>query len=342
MPQSNLLDQVRATIRVRHYSIRTEEAYVHVIRRFILFHGKRHPRAMGVDEIRQYLSHLATADNVAASTQNVALAAILFLYREVLRIDLPMVEGVERAKRPQRIPVVLTTEEVGRVLALMTGTHHLMAALLYGAGLRLMECLRLRVKDVDFDYHQIIVRDGKGEKDRRTILPLPLVEPLRRHLAKVRLQHGEDVRLGCGNVYLPHALERKYPAAATEWVWQYVFPAAKLSIDPLTDMRRRHHASEDRLQRAVKQAIRNAGIVKRASCHTLRHSFATHLLESGYDIRTIQELLGHADISTTMIYTHVLNKGGRAVKSPLESLAAHRASPAPSSETDGTSEKSEP
>jgi len=318
MSQPPLLDQVRSAIRVRHYSIRTEEAYVNVIRRFILYHHKRHPTEMGVDEIRQYLSHLATDKNVAASTQNVALAALLFLYREVLGIDLPLVEGVERAKRPQRIPVVLTPEEVRRVLAEMSGTHRLMASLLYGAGLRLMECCRLRVKDVDFAYRQIIVRDGKGDKDRRTMLPAPLSADLRHQLARVHLQHEADVRLGCGSVYLPYALERKYPRAATDWVWQYVFPAAKLSVDPRSSARRRHHASEDRLQRAVAQAVRRTRIEKRASCHTLRHSFATHLLEAGYDIRTIQELLGHADLSTTMIYTHVLNKGGRAVKSPLE------------------------
>ena len=273
---------------------------------------------MGIDEIRQYLSHLATDGNVAASTQNVALAALLFLYREVLLIDLPLIEGVERAKRPHRIPVVLTVEEVKRVLAQLTGTHHLMASLLYGAGLRLMECIRMRVKDIDFDYRQIIVRDGKGEKDRRTVLPAPLIEPLRYHLARVRLQHEEDVRLGCGRVYLPHALERKYPNAAADRVWQYVFPAAKLSVGPRTGERRRHHAPEDRLQKSVRRAIQCAGVEKRASCHTLRHSFATHLLEADYDIRTIQELLGHADISTTMIYTHVLNRGGRGVKSPLE------------------------
>ena len=336
MPQALLLDQVRAAIRLRHYSIRTEDAYVGVIRRFILYHHKRHPKEMGVDEIRQYLSHLATAEHVAAATQNVALAALLFLYREVLGIDLPLVEGIERAKRPQRIPVVLTPAEVERFLHHMSGTHRLMASLLYGAGLRRMECVRLRVKDVDFAYRQITVRDGKGEKDRRTILPEPVVETLRRHFDKVRLQHEEDVRLGCGAVYLPYALERKYPKAATEWVWQYVFPAARLSVDPRTNARRRHHASEDRLQKAVKEAFKHARVEKRASCHTLRHSFATHLLESGYDIRTIQELLGHADISTTMIYTHVLNKGGRAVKSPLELLTPARfLSSAHMTETDG-------
>ncbi len=337
MPQP-LLDQVRAAIRLRHYSIRTEEAYVYNVRRFILFHQKRHPREMGVDEIRQYLSHLALDNHVAASTQNVALAALLFLYHEVLGIALPLIEGVERAKRPRRIPVVLSPEEIERVLMQLSGAHHLMASLLYGAGLRLMECVRLRVKDVDFAYRQIIVRDGKGEKDRRTLLPEPVIEPLRRHLIKVRLRHEDDVRLGGGDVYLPYALASKYPQAASAWLWQYVFPAAKLSSDPRTGARRRHHAAEDGLQKAVKQAIRQARIEKRASCHTLRHSFATHLLETGYDIRTIQELLGHADISTTMIYTHVLNKGGRAVRSPLESLSTLAALAARATETNGDGE----
>jgi len=318
MPQPSLLDQVRAVLRLKHYSIRTEEAYLQVIRRFILYHRKRHPREMGVDEIRQYLSHLATNDHVAASTQNVALSALLFLYREVLQIDLPLIDGVERAKRPKRVPVVLTPEEVKRVLSQISGMHHLIASLLYGAGLRLMEGVRLRVQDLDFEYKQITVRDGKGDRDRRTILPVPLMDQLKAHLTMRKLQHEEDLRHGCGAVYLPYALERKYQAAAVEWIWQYVFPASKLSIDPRTGMVQRHHASEDRLQRVVTRAIRRAGITKRASCHTLRHSFATHLLEDGYDIRTIQELLGHADLSTTTIYTHVLNKGGKGVRSPLE------------------------
>lgn len=315
---SPLLEQVRTAIRLRHYSIRTEEAYINFIRRFILFHGKRHPREMGAHEIRQFLSHLAVEGHVAASTQNVALSALLFLYREVLQIELPLIEGVERAKRPKRVPVVLTRDEVERVLAQLEGTHHLMASLLYGAGLRVMECVRLRVKDVDFGYQQIIVRDGKGAKDRRTILPGALVAPLERQLAKVKMQHEDDLRAGRGETYLPYALERKYPNAAREWCWQYVFPASKFSVDPRAGTVRRHHASEDRLQHAVKEALNRAQIAKRASCHTLRHSFATHLLEAHYDIRTIQDLLGHKDVSTTMIYTHVLNRGGRGVRSPLD------------------------
>ncbi|MDQ3803882.1 MAG: integron integrase [Acidobacteriota bacterium] len=317
-PKRPLLKQVRHHIRLRHYSIRTEEAYVRAVKRFILFHRKRHPAELGVEEIRQFLSHLASHDNVAASTQNQALSALLFLYREVLAIDLPFVDGLERAKRPARVPTVLTREEVGRLLARLRGVHRLMAGLLYGSGLRLMECVRLRVKDVDFAYRQITVRDGKGEKDRRTVLPSPLAEPLRRQLIRAKLMHEEDLRRGLGRVYLPYALARKYPSAASEWVWQWVFPAGNLSDDPRTGLRRRHHVSEDTLQRAVKAASGQLRIPKRVSCHTLRHSFATHLLEAGYDIRTIQELLGHADVQTTMIYTHVLNKGGRGVKSPLE------------------------
>ena len=316
--QPSLLDRVRHHLRLKHYSIRTEEAYVHTIKRFILFHRKRHPAEMGVDEIRQYLSHLATQGQVAASTQNQALSALLFLYREVLGLELPFIDGIERAKRPARVPTVLTREEVNRVLANMSGTHHLMANLLYGSGLRLMECVRLRVKDVDFGYRQITVRDGKGERDRRTILPGPLREPLEQHLVRVKQLHEEDLRHGYGRVYLPYALERKYLEAATEWGWQWVFPSNKLSVDPRSGVVRRHHASEDMLQKAVKRAVRQSGLTKRASCHSLRHSFATHLLEAGYDIRTIQELLGHKDVQTTQIYTHVLNRGGKGVKSPLE------------------------
>ena len=313
-----LLQQVRHCLRLKHYSIRTEEAYVQTIKRFILFHRKRHPAEMGVDEIRQYLSHLANHGQVSASTQNQALSALLFLYREVLSRELEYVDGIERAKRPQRVPTVLTREEARMVMSRLSGEHHLMASLLYGAGLRLMECARLRVKDIDFGYQQIAVRDGKGEKDRRSVLPEALIDPLRAQLARVRLLHGEDLSRGFGSVYLPYALERKYPNASKEWGWQWAFPASGLSVDPRSGVTRRHHASEDGLQRAVKRAVHLAGITKRASCHTLRHSFATHLLESGYDIRTIQELLGHSDVSTTMIYTHVLNRGGQGVRSPID------------------------
>jgi integron integrase len=316
--RSPLLERVGHQLRLKHYSIRTEDAYVQIIRRFILFHKKRHPVEMGADEIRGYLSHLATQGQVSASTQNQALAALLFLYREVLSIELPFIEGIERAKRPVRVPTVLTRAEAERVLACLSGIHQLMASLLYGSGLRLMECIRLRVKDVDFGYRQITVRDGKGEKDRRTVLPARLLEPLKSQLARARQLHGEDLRRGYGRVYLPYALERKYPNASKEWSWQWVFPSEKLSVDPRSGAVRRQHASEDALQRAVKRAIGRAGIVKKASCHTLRHSFATHLLEDGYDLRTIQELLGHNSVQTTQIYTHVLNRGGRGVKSPLD------------------------
>lgn len=318
MNRPRLLDRVRATARLRHLSLRTEEAYADWIRRFILFHGKRHPSEMGLDEIRQFLSHLAVERRIAASTQNQALCALLFLYRDVLQAELPYVEGIERAKRPARLPVVFTRREVESLLARLTGTYSLITSLLYGSGLRLMEALRLRVKDLDFDYGQITVRDGKGEKDRRTVLPRPLFEPLRHQLERVKVLHEQDLREGFGAVYLPCALGRKYPAAAKGRAWQYVFPSAKLSPDPRSGIVRRHHVSPDSVQREVKRAIRAAGITKHGGCHTLRHSFATHLLEDGYDLRTIQELLGHADVRTTMVYTHVLNKGGRGVRSPLE------------------------
>ena len=314
----SLLDRVRHTIRLKHYSIRTEEAYLHFIKRFILFQRKRHPLEMGADEIRQYLSYLANVRQVAASTQNQALAALLFLYREVLQVELPFIDGIERAKRPVRVPVVLTREECQQILFQLSGTYKLMAELLYGAGLRLMEAVRLRVKDIDFGYQQITVRDGKGEKDRRTVLPVLLIEPLQHQLARAKLLHTEDLRRGFGRVYLPYALERKYQNAATEWAWQWVFPANNLSLDPRSGQTRRHHASEDMLQAQVKMAVKRAGIAKRVSCHTFRHSFATHLLEAGYDIRTVQELLGHANVKTTQIYTHVLNRGGHGVKSPLD------------------------
>ena len=318
MTKPKLLDQARAVARMRHLSLRTEHAYCDWIRRFIIFQHKRHPSEMGAEQIRQFLTHLAVEANVSASTQNQALCALLFLYRDVLRVELPYIDGIERAKRPARVPVVFTRQEVERLLAQLSGSYALIASLLYGSGLRLMEALRLRVKDVDFDYQQITVRAGKGEKDRRTILPRPLAEPLQLHLARVKPLHEQDLREGYGAVHLPYALARKYPQVAREWAWQYVFPSANLSVDPREDDMKRHHASPDGVQRAVRRAVSLAGITKQGGCHTLRHSFATHLLEDGYDLRTIQELLGHADVRTTMIYTHVLNKGGRGVRSPLE------------------------
>jgi len=313
-----LLDQVRWRLRVKHYSIRTEESYVDWIRRFIVFHRKRHPDQMGEEEIADFLSHLASERHVSASTQNQAFSALLFLYQQVLERKLEFIAGVERVTRPARMPVVLTKEEVRAVLKQMSGELRLMAELLYGSGLRLMECVRLRVKDVDFGYGQIMVRDGKGLKDRVTVLPGTLLEPLRVHLEQVRLLHQQDLARGGGEVYLPFALSRKYPNAKRAWSWQYVFPAAKLSVDPRSHEVRRHHVQEKNLQNAVKMAVRQAGITKAASCHTLRHSFATHLLENGSDIRTVQELLGHKDVSTTMIYTHVLNQPGLNVRSPLD------------------------
>jgi len=316
-----LLDVVRDAIRRRHYSLRTEQSYVHWIRRFIYFSGRRHPRELGAPEVTGFLNHLARERNVAASTQNQALSALLFLYREALQTPLPWLDQLERAQRPARLPTVLTAVEVRRLLAGMRGTRWLMASLLYGAGLRLRECLTLRVKDVDFGYRQIMVRDGKGARDRVTMLPAPLAEPLKRQIAGARAVHERDLAAGYGTVELPDALSRKYPRAQYELGWQFVFPSHRLSRDPRSGALRRHHLYENYLTRGVKRAARAAGIVKPVSCHTLRHSFATHLLESGYDIRTVQELLGHADVSTTMIYTHVLNKGGRGVTSPLERRA---------------------
>ncbi|MGZ8244026.1 integron integrase [Methylomagnum sp.] len=315
-----LLDQVRAKLRLKHYSLRTERAYTDWIKRYILFHGKRHPKDMGAAEIQAFLSHLATERNVAASTQNQALAALLFLYKEVLDLDLPRLNDIERAKRPQRLPTVLTVREVGAVLDRLDGTLGLMIRLLYGTGMRLMECVRLRVKDVDFEMRQLTVRDGKGGKDRVTMLPALLAEPLKAHLEQVRALHRADLAEGGGEVWLPDALAVKYPNAPREWGWQYVFPARSLSVDPRSGRRRRHHVDEKALQRAVKKAVQATGLGKPVSPHTLRHSFATHLLQSGYDIRTVQELLGHKDITTTMIYTHVLNRGGHGVVSPLDRL----------------------
>ena len=313
-----LLDRVRDAIRRRNYSYRTEEAYVQWIRRFIYFSGKRHPNEVGAEGVTAFLNHLARERDVAAATQNQALSALLFLYRHVLGEALPWLDELERAKRPVRVPAVLTRDEVQRLLAAMRGTPWLMASLLYGSGLRLTECLKLRVKDVDFGYRQILVRDGKGAKDRVTMLPAALVEPLKRQLGVACAIHEADVAAGYGEVELPDALARKYPRAPYEWAWKFVFPSGKLSTDPRTGVIRRHHVYENYVTRPLRAAVRAAQIHKHVSCHTLRHSFATHLLESGYDIRTVQELLGHADVSTTMIYTHVLNKGGRGVASPLD------------------------
>jgi integron integrase len=315
-----LLDQVRDKLRVKHYSIRTEQAYVDWIKRYIFFHDKRHPQEMGAQDIEFFLTHLAVAGKVAASTQNQAKSALLFLYREVLEIQLPWLDNVTQAKVPKRLPVVLTVGEVQAVLSQLTGTHSLIASLLYGTGMRLMEVMRLRVKDVEFVRHEIVVREGKGFKDRVTMLPELLIVPLKAHLIKVKNVHDEDRAAGFGEVYLPFALDKKYPNAAGEWAWQYVFPSKNLSADPRSGKTRRHHLDEKGVQRAMKQAVRDADIAKPATPHTLRHSFATHLLQSGYDIRTVQELLGHADVATTMIYTHVLNKGGRGVASPLDVL----------------------
>jgi integron integrase len=313
-----LLDQVRNKLRVKHYSIRTEQTYSDWIKRYIYYHGKRHPKDMGAREIEAFLTHLAVDGKVSASTQNLAKSSILFLYREVLEIQLPWLENVTQAKAPKRLPVVLTVGEVQSVLSRLKGTHALIASLLYGGGMRLMEAVRLRVKDVDFARHEILVREGKGFKDRVTMLPESVTAALKAHMAKVKTLHEEDLALGYGEVYLPFALDKKYPNAGREWGWQYIFPSKNRSVDPRSGKTRRHHVDEKGVQRAVKQAVRDAGLVKPATPHTLRHSFATHLLQAGYDIRTVQELLGHSDVSTTMIYTHVLNKGGKGVVSPLD------------------------
>jgi len=319
-PKPRLLDRVREAIRARHYSRRTEKAYVQWIRRYIFFHGKRHPAEMGAPEVTAFLTSLAVHDKVAASTQNQALSALLFLYREVLGVELPWLDDVVRAKRPQHLPVVLTRDEVRAVLQRLDGVSRLMALLLYGAGLRLLECCHLRVKDIDFATNQIVIRDGKGRKDRVTMLPAAVKAALIAHLERAREQYQADLRHGAGWVELPNALTRKYPNAGRDWGWQWVFPATRFYVERLTGQRRRHHLHESVLQRAVKDAVRGAGIAKQATCHTFRHSFATHLLEESHDIRTVQELLGHSDVSTTMIYTHMLNRGPAGVQNPADRM----------------------
>lgn len=313
-----LLDQLRQQIRVRNYSIRTETVYAEWAKRYIRFHLYRHPAEMGAAESEAFLTHLAVKRDVSASTQNQALAALLFLYKEVLKLDLPWLQGVVRAKKPKRLPVVLSQDEVALLLERMQGVQRLVANLLYGSGLRLLEALRLRAKDVDFARREILVRDGKGQKDRVTMLPTRVVEPLQAHLEMVQRLHREDLADGFGEANLPFALARKYPNAAREWGWQFVFPSVNRSCDPRGQGIFRHHLHEKTIQRAVREAARRAGLLKHATPHSLRHSFATHLLEAGQDIRTVQELLGHSDVKTTMIYTHVLNRGGLAVLSPLD------------------------
>lgn len=318
MEKTRLLDQVRNAMRVKHYSIRTEQSYIQWIKRFIYFHHKQHPVDLGEAEISAFLSHLAVAKHVSSSTQNQALSALLFLYKQVLGIDLPWLDGITRARRPSRLPSVLPKEQVLNLLNAMQGTNALIARLLYGTGMRLMEVMRLRVQDVDFDYQQIMVRQGKGAKDRSTVLPATLIDPLQQQMAHAQRLHKLDLDQGYGCVYLPFALERKYPNACREWGWQYIFPSVNRSTDPYAGKIRRHHLDEKNVQRAVKEAAKKCNIFSRVSPHTLRHCFATHLLESGTDIRTLQELLGHKDVKTTQIYTHVMKRGGLAVRSPLD------------------------
>ena len=317
-----LLERMRREIRLRHYSIRTEDAYVDWARRYIVFHGRRHPLQLGAADVTAFLSHLASDRNVAPATQNQAKAALLFLYREVLGLTLPWLNDIVAAKTPRRLPTVLTATEVRALLGEMEsgGTAGLVAALLYGTGMRLLEALRLRVKDLGFERREIIVRDGKGGKDRVTVLPENLIGPLQAQLVRVQAQHTQDIENGHGEVWLPSALALKYPHAARAWGWQWVFPASRISTDPRSGALRRHHLLEAMVQRPMAEAARRAGIVKPCSPHVLRHSFATHLLQAGYDIRTVQELLGHSDVSTTMIYTHVMNRGGRGVLSPFDRM----------------------
>lgn len=315
-----LLDQMRESLRARHYRPRTEETYCQWVKRFIFFHHVRHPAEMGEPEINAFLTHLAVKEKVSASTQNQALSALLYLYRHVLKREVGSLGEVVRARKPKRLPVVMTRHEVKAVLAQLGGDKWLMASLLYGAGLRLMECLQLRVQEIDFQSSEIIVRDGKGGKDRRTMLPQSLIPPLQEHLRKVKALHEKDLAEGWGRVQMPDALERKYPNAPAEWRWQWIFPQENRWVNPQTKEQGRHHMDESLIQKAVKDAVGRAGLTKRATCHTFRHSFATHLLEAGYDIRTVQELLGHSDVKTTMIYTHVLNKGPSGVRSPVDGL----------------------
>jgi len=325
LQKPRLLDQVRERLRYRHYSLRTEQAYLHWIKRFVFFHDKRHPLTMGRDEIVAFLTHLAVERQVSVSTQNLALSSLLFLYKEVLQLNLPWIAEFERPRRQARLPTVLSVGEVLALLSQMQGTTQLIARLLYGTGMRLLECLRLRVKDVDFERNLILVRDGKGAKDRVTMLPQALREPLRLHLAVIFRQFQADLAQGMASVEMPFALARKYPNAEHEWGWQYVFPAQSYSKDPRSGIVRRHHVDEKQVQRHVKKAAQAAGLVKPVSPHTLRHSFATHLLQSGADIRTVQELLGHKDVTTTQIYTHVLDRGGVGAISPLDRLGASQA-----------------